>query len=99
MTVTTRRERREQQRRREQRRSGRARSGVSQVWIAVGVAVAIVALILVARQLGVFDAPAGATVDVQSIDKSGPTLGEHKESLGQEHIPTAQKGSYPSLPP
>lgn len=102
MTVSTRRERRQQQRRQERRRSGGSGGPsrrVSQMWIVAGVVIAVVALILIGRAAGVFDPPAVSRTDVSSVDASGPTLGEHKEDLGNEHIASGQKGNYPSLPP
>ena len=103
MTVSTRRERRQQQRRQQQRRAtgggGRSR-GISQLWIVIGVVVAIAALILVGRAAGVFEAPAKPSTDPSGIDASGPTLGTHQEDLSNTHIPTGQHGNYTEgLPP
>lgn len=104
MTVTTRRERRQQQRRQQQRRAsggggGRSR-GISQVWIVVGIVVAIVALILVGRAAGVFEAPAQPKVDPNIVDASGPTLGTHQDEIGKAHIPSGQRANYTQgLPP
>lgn len=70
------------------------------MWIALGVAVVLVALILVGRAAGVFTpAPAGSSSAIQNTDSSGPTLGEHMPDLGNAHIPTGQKGNFTSLPP
>ena len=103
MTVTTRRERRQQQRRKEQRRStsggGGSGGGVSQMWIAIGVVVVLVALILGARAAGVFDPAPTPRTDVNAVASSVPTLGTHQEDLGNAHIPSGQKGNYTSLPP
>lgn len=102
MTVTTRRERRQQHRRQERRRSGGGGGpsrGVSQVWIVAGVVIVVVALILIGRAAGVFDPPAVSRTDISNVDASGPTLGEHKEDLGNEHIASGERGRYPSLPP
>ena len=104
MTVTTRRERRQQQRRQQQRRSGGAGGGgsrgLSQLWIALGVVVLLVAVILVGRASGVFDAPVTSKADVPAVDVSGPKIGTHQEPIGKEHIPTGQKAKYTQgLPP
>lgn len=102
MTVSTRRERRQQQRRQERRRSGGSGGPsrrVSQMWIVAGVVIAVVALILIGRAAGVFDPPAASTTDVNTVDASGPAIGEQREDRGAQHIPSSQKGSYPSLPP
>jgi hypothetical protein len=102
MTVTTRRERRQQQRRKEQRRStgsGGGSGGVSQMWIAIGVVIGLVALVLVARAAGVFEPPATSNTDINAVDASGPTLGQHMDDLGNAHVPSGQSGSYTSLPP
>lgn len=101
MAVTTRRDRRQQQRRQQQRRSdggGRA-AGISQAWIAIGVVAVVVALVLVGRAAGVFDPPVTSKTDVSKVDTSGPPIGERREDLGNSHIATGQKGSYPLLPP
>jgi len=97
MTVTTRRQRRQQQRRQEQRRSSGGGGGsrrIGQIWIVLGVVVAIVALILVGRAAGVFQAPAAAKTDVNAVDVSGPQIGTHQDNIGNNHIPTGQKGNY-----
>lgn len=106
MTVTTRRERRQQQRRQEQRRAsggaGGGRSGgISQVWIAVGVIVVLVALVLIGRAAGVFDPPANSGVNPNDAqyDVAGQTIGTHQEDLSNAHVPTGQAVNYPSLPP
>jgi len=103
MTVTTRRERRQQQRRKEQRRStsggGGSGGGISQLWIAVGLVVVLVALILGARAAGVFDPAPTPKTDVNAVASSVPTLGTHQTDLGNAHINPGQKGNYPSLPP
>jgi len=106
MTVSTRRERRQQQRREEQRRASgggpRPRGGgVSQLWIALGVVVVVIGLVLIARAAGVFEPPAASNIDPASsqYDVAGRTIGEHKEDAGNAHVPSAQKVDYPSLPP
>ncbi len=105
MTVTTRRERRQQQRRQQQRRAtggggGGGSRGLSQAWIAIGVVVLLVALVLVGRASGVFDAPVTSNTDISGVDTSGPKIGEHRDSIGNAHIPTGQKGNYTQgLPP
>ncbi len=105
MTTTTRRERRERERTRQQRRrtgggGGPAPRRIGQGWIVLGVAVVVVALILVARAVGVFDAPA-APIDVNAkeFDTAGQTVGTKIEALGADHIPSGQKGTYNSVPP
>src|SRR6267142_5231686 len=102
MTVTTRRERRQQQRRQDARRSGGSGGGssrgISQIWIVAGVVVAVVALILVARAAGVFDAPApSGSVDINSpaYDVAGATIGTHQDEIGKSHVTTGQKVNYP----
>src|SRR3954469_20155575 len=106
MTVTTRRDRRQQQRRQEQRRTsgggGAGRpGGISQLWIAAGAIAVVVVLILVGRAAGVFDPPVASTVDPNSTqyDVAGQTIGTHQQDLGNEHVTSGQKVSYPSLPP
>lgn len=104
MTVTTRRERRQQQRRKQQRRAtgggGGGSRGIGQVWIALGVVVLLVALVLVGRAAGVFDAPTTSTTNVNNVDVSGPKIGEHRENIGNTHIATGQKANYTQgLPP
>lgn len=104
MTVTTRRERRQQQRRQEQRRTsgggGGGSRGISQMWIALGVVVAIVALILIGRAAGVFAAPATSKTDVNAVDVSGPKIGTHQDNTGNAHIPVGQHSTtYASIPP
>jgi len=105
MTVTTRRERRERERTRELRRrnsgGGRApRRNIGQGWIVLGVVVGVVALILLGRSLGAFDAPPPA-VDVNSseFDTAGQTVGTKMADLGAVHIPSGQKATYNSVPP
>jgi len=105
MTTTTRRERRERERTRQQRRrtgggGGPAPRRIGQGWFVLGVAVAVVALILVARAVGVFDAPA-APIDVNAkeFDTAGQTVGTKIEALGADHIASGQKGTYNSVPP
>lgn len=107
MTVTTRRDRREKERTKQQRRRAGSGGGgpsaprrIGQGWIALGVIVAFVALILVARALGAFDAPA-PPIDVNSkeFDTAGQTVGTKVENQGQEHIQPGQTGSYNSVPP
>jgi hypothetical protein len=105
MTTTTRRERRERERTRQQRRrssggGGPAPRRIGQGWIVLGVVIAFVALILVARAIGVFDAPA-ASIDVNAkeFDTTGQTVGTKVDALGAEHIPTGQKATYNSVPP
>jgi len=107
MTVTTRRERREKERTRQQRRRAGSGGGgpsaprrIGQGWIVLGVIAAFVALILVARALGAFDAPA-PPIDVNSneFDTAGQTVGTKVEALGPEHIPSGQSGVYNSVPP
>jgi len=106
MTVTTRRDRRERERTRQQRRrsggggSPAPRRRIGQGWIVLGVVVAFIALILVARSLGAFDAPA-APIDVnsQQFDTTGQTVGTKIEALSAEHIPSGQTGNYNSVPP
>ena len=106
MTVTTRRERRQQKRRQEQRRStgggGGGSRGISQTWIAIGVVVALVALVLIGRAAGVFEPPpASATLDpsASQFDPAGQTIGTHQEEISKGHVPTGQRVAYPSLPP
>jgi len=105
MTVTTRRERRERERTRQQRRrttggGSPAPRRIGQGWIVLGAVVALVALILVARALGAFDAPA-APVDVNAkeFDTTGQTVGTKIDALPAEHIPSGQSGNYNSVPP
>jgi len=103
MTVTTRRERRQQQRRQQQRRPSGGGGGsrrISQLWIVIGVVVVLVALVLIGRAAGVFEAPAQPKTDVNAVDTSGPPVGTHQDSLGNNHIPTGQRGNYTQgLPP
>src|SRR5258706_6757951 len=105
MTVTTRRDRREREGTRQQRRrsSGGSRAPrrrIGQGWIVLGVAIALVALILVARSLGAFDAPAAAIdVNAQQFDTTGQTVGTKIEALSPEHIPTRQTATNNSIPP
>src|SRR3979409_1135686 len=85
MTVTTRRDRRERERTRQQRRrngggSPAPRRRIGQGWVVLGAVVAFVALVLVARTLGAFDAPAPAIdVNSQQFDTSGQTVGTKVE--------------------
>jgi hypothetical protein len=105
MTVTTRRDRRERERTKQQRRrsgggSPAPRRRLGQGWIALGVVVAFVALVLIARALGAFDPPAPPIdVNSQQFDTSGQTVGTKIEALPAEHIPTGQTGNYNSVPP
>ena len=102
MSVTTRRERRQQERRQQRRAAGGSgRRGLGQLWVGLGIIAALIALFLVGRAAGVFDAPAQSTVDVGSaqFDPAGQTIGEHRPDLGNAHIPTGQKGNYDALPP
>lgn len=104
MTVTTRRERRQQQRRQQQRRSsggGGGSRGIGQIWIVAGVVIAVIALILIGRAAGVFEPPAAASVDpnASQFDPAGQTIGEHRDNIGNEHVPSGQRVNYPSLPP
>lgn len=70
------------------------------MWIALAVAIGIVALILVGRAAGVFTPAAGSQTNVQNVDTSGPKIGTHQENIGNAHIPTGQKGNYTEgLPP
>lgn len=105
MTVTTRRERRERERTKQQRRRSSGggpapRRNIGQGWIVLGVIVGFVALILVARTLGAFDAPP-PPIDVNSneFDTSGQTVGTKMADLGGLHIPSGQKATYNSVPP
>jgi hypothetical protein len=105
MTVTTRRDRRERERTRQQRRrngggSPAPRRRIGQGWIVLGAVVAFVALILVARALGAFDAPAPPVdVNAQQFDTAGQTVGTKIEDMGREHVPTGQTVTYNSVPP
>jgi hypothetical protein len=105
MTVTTRRDRRERERVKQQRRrngggSPAPRRRIGQGWIVLGVVVALVALILVARSLGAFDPPAPPIdVNAQQFDPAGQTVGTKVEALAPEHIPSGQTGNYNSVPP
>jgi hypothetical protein len=106
MTVSTRRERRQQRRREEQRRptgggGGPRTGGIQQRWIALGVVIVVVALILGARAAGVFDPPVASNIDpnASQYDVAGQTIGEHKADIGATHVTTGQKVNYPSLPP
>src|SRR5438093_1009006 len=101
MTVTTRRERRQQQRRQQQRRDtgGGGSRGIGGLWIGVIVIAAVIALLLVARQMGFLEGPSAAnTIDVNSVDVS-QTVGEKQNDLGHEHVSSGQRVNYPSLPP
>ena len=98
MTVTTRRERRQQERQQQRRSSsggGGSRSGgISQVWIIVGVIAVAVALILVARATGVFDAPSSSTtfdINDPKFNTAGEAVGEHKDEVSKFHVSTGQK--------
>ena len=104
MTVTTRRERRQQQRQQQKRSTGGgggSRSGgMSQVWVIVGVVAVAVALILIARVAGVFDAPGNsATFDINDarFNTAGEAIGTHQDEVGKFHVAT--KVDYPSVPP
>ncbi len=105
MTVTTRRERRQQERQRQRRTTGGGgprSGGIPQVWVVVGVVAAAIALILGARALGVFDAPAASnTFDINDprFATAGLTIGEHRDEIGKSHVPTGQKVDYPQVPP
>ena len=105
MTVTTRRERRQQERQQQRRSSGGGGSrsgGISQVWIVVGVVAIAVALILIARATGVFNAPSNDTtfdINDAKYNTAGQAIGEHKDEVSKFHVPTGQKVDYPSLPP
>jgi hypothetical protein len=105
MTVTTRRDRRERERTRQQRRrngggSPAPRRRIGQGWVVLGVVVAFIALVVLARALGVFNAPAPAIdVNAQQFDTTGQTVGIQVAALGAEHIPTGQTGNYNSVPP
>lgn len=107
MTVTTRRQRRQQQRRQQQRRESRGgdgagrRRGISQLWIVLGVVVLVIALVLIGRAAGVFDPPVASGIDpnASAYDVTGQTVGEHREDLGNAHVPSGQKVDYPSVPP
>jgi hypothetical protein len=103
MTVTTRRERRQQQRRQQQRREtgGGGSRRISGVWIGVIAIAVLVAVVLLARALGILE-PAVSTpggFDINSVDASGQTLGEKQQDLGNTHVPSGQRVNYPSLPP
>lgn len=70
------------------------------MWIAIGIAVAIVALILVGRAAGVFSAPATGKTDVNAVDVSGPKIGTHQDNTPNTHVPAGQKANYTQgLPP
>jgi hypothetical protein len=105
MTVTTRRDRRERERTRQQRRrngggSPAPRRRIGQGWVVLGVVVAFIALVVLARALGVFNAPAPAIdVNAQQFDTTGQTVGTQVAALAAEHIPTGQTGNYNSVPP
>jgi len=105
MTVTTRRDRRERERTRQQRRrngggSPTPRRRIGQGWVVLGVVVVFIALVVLARALGVFNAPAPAIdVNAQQFDTTGQTVGIQVAALGAEHIPTGQTGNYNSVPP
>ena len=102
MTVTTRRERRQQQRRQQQRRPGGGGSrGIGQIWIVGGVVVGVIALILIGRAAGVFEPPAASSLDVNAsqFEVAGQTIGEKREDLGNEHVPSGQRVTYPTVPP
>jgi hypothetical protein len=107
MTVTSRRERRQQQRRQEQRRTGSGggshprRRGISQLWIVGGVVVLVVALVLIGRAAGVFDPPVASGIDpnATAYDVAGQTIGEHRDEVAKDHVPSGTPVTYPSLPP
>jgi hypothetical protein len=99
MTVTTRRERRQQQRRQQQRRAtGGGSRRLSGLWIGLILLVVVIALLLVARQMGVLEAPTTSAIDVNSADVS-QTVGEKQQDFGHEHVAAGQRVNYPSLPP
>lgn len=106
MTVTSRRERRQQQRRQEQRRAGGGgsrprRGGISQLWVAGGVVVLVVALILIGRAAGVFEPPVASGIDpnAPAYDVAGQTIGTRMDDLKNAHATAGASVSYPSLPP
>jgi hypothetical protein len=106
MTTTTRRERRERERTRQQRRrstgggGGPAPRRIGQGWIVLGVAVAVVALILVGRALGWFDPPARPIdVNASEFDTTGQVVGTKVDDLGNAHVVQGQKAVYNSVPP
>jgi len=105
MTVTTRRDRRERERTRQQRRrsgggSPTPRRSIGQGWIVLGAVAALIALVLAARALGAFDAPAPPVdVNATAFDTTGQTVGTKIEALSAEHIPAGQPGNYNSVPP
>jgi hypothetical protein len=105
MTVTTRRDRRERERIRQQRRrngggSPAPRRRIGQGWIVLGVVVAFIALVVLARTLGVFNAPAPPIdVNAQQFDTTGQTVGTQIADLGREHIQVGQTATYNSVPP
>jgi hypothetical protein len=105
MTVTTRRDRRERERTRQQRRrdggGGPApRRRIGQGWVVLGVVVVFIALVVLARSLGVFNAPAPAIdVNAQQFDTTGQTVGTKVEELGHDHIQIGQAAVYNSVPP
>src|SRR5882762_10806740 len=94
MTVTTRRDRRERERSRQQRRrngggSPTPRRRIGQGWIVLGVVAVFVALVVLARALGVFNAPAPPIdVNAQQFDTTGQTVGTQVPALSAEHIPS-----------
>jgi hypothetical protein len=104
MTVTTRRERRERERTKQQRRRSNGTSPaprrIGQGWIVLAVIVAVLALVFVGRELGVFNPPPAAIdVNAKEFDTAGQTVGTKIEALEAVHIPTGQKASYNSVPP
>jgi hypothetical protein len=105
MTVTTRRARRERERTRQQRRPGGGgqapRRSIGQVWIVLGVVVAVVALIFIGRALGAFDAPPKPIdVNAAEFDTTGQTVGTKVDSLGNSHVLQGQRVlNYNSNPP
>lgn len=70
------------------------------MWVVLGVVAVVVALIVIGRQAGVFDAAATSKTDVSGVDVSGPKIGTHQENIGNGHIPQGQKANFTQgLPP
>ena len=66
----------------------------------LGAVAALIALVLAARALGAFDAPAPPVdVNATAFDTTGQTVGTKIEALSAEHIPAGQPGNYNSVPP